>query len=108
MASGGQYIVKATIISGEKENLLSGMKASLQLTTNDTESGVFVPTSAIVRRGELKGLYVVSQQNTALLRWVRTGQLVGGHIEILSGLTPDEQVITKANSKLYNGIKVSL
>jgi RND family efflux transporter MFP subunit len=105
--TGGQYIVKANIPSAENQALFSGMNANLKLTTDQASKGIFVPQSAIIRRGELKGLYVISQQETALLRWVRAGESNGEQVEILSGLNADEQIITSANSKLYNGIKVS-
>ncbi|MCH8533451.1 MAG: efflux RND transporter periplasmic adaptor subunit [Flavobacteriaceae bacterium] len=105
--TGGQYRVKANILSAEHQALFSGMNASLKLTTDQASKGIFVPQSAIIRRGELKGLYVVSQQETALLRWVRVGESNGEQVEILSGLNADEHIITSATSKLYNGIKVS-
>lgn len=105
--TGGQYRVKASILSVANQALFSGMNASLKLTTNQASKGIFVPQSAIIRRGELKGLYVISQQQTALLRWVRVGENNGEQVEVLSGLNANEQIITSATSKLYNGIKVS-
>lgn len=106
-STGGQYKVKANLISREEMPLFSGMKARLVLATDQHSNGIFVPSSAIVRRGELKGLYVVSQQNTALLRWVRLGESFDDYVEVLSGLNKNEQVITTSESKLSNGIKVS-
>lgn len=106
-STGGQYKVKASITSVENEVLFAGMNASLSLQTDQLHKGIFVPKNSIIRRGELKGLYVVSQQNTALLRWVRVGSIIDENIEILSGLSPDEQVISSGKSKLYNGIKVA-
>lgn len=105
--TGGQYRVKASILSAANQALFSGMNASLKLTTDQASKGIFVPQSAIIRRGELKGLYVISQQQTALLRWVRVGENNGEQVEVLSGLNANEQIITSATSKLYNGIKVS-
>ncbi len=105
--TGGQYRAKASLISTENQNLFAGMNASLHLATKQVSKGIFVPQSAIVRRGELKGIYVLSQQNTALLRWVRTGAQHNNQVEVLSGLHAEEQIITSATSKLYNGIKVS-
>ena len=105
--SGGQYRVKARITSTENQPLFAGMNANLQLTTDQKNIGVFIPKSAIIRRGELKGIYVISQQNTALLRWIRTGEQINDYVEVVSGLIASEQIITSASSKLYNGIKVS-
>jgi hypothetical protein len=41
-----------------------------------------------------------------MLRWVETGVNYDEYIEILSGLSSDESVVTSADSKLYNGITV--
>ncbi|RYE41055.1 MAG: efflux RND transporter periplasmic adaptor subunit [Hyphomicrobiales bacterium] len=51
-----------------------------------------VPLSAVVRRAELTGLYVLDPQGRPLLRQVRLGRSEGGNIEILSGLMPGERV----------------
>ncbi len=51
-----------------------------------------VPLSAIVRRAEMTGLYVIDPQGHPLLRQVRLGRVDGSSVEILSGLMPGERV----------------
>lgn len=53
---------------------------------------LYVPASALVRRGEMTGLYVVNAQGLALLRQVRLGAAKGALVEILSGVSLGEQV----------------
>ena len=69
---------------------------------------IMIPTDAIVHRGQLTGIYTVSQNNTALLRWLRLGRTYGDRVEVLSGLSLDEEYIVKAEGKLYNGVKISV
>lgn len=52
---------------------------------------VTVPASAVVRRGQLTGVRVVSGE-AVVLRWVRLGRSVGDRIEVLSGLEAGEQI----------------
>ena len=52
----------------------------------DFPGGVMIPKSAIVENGQLTGVYTVSSQNTAVLRWVKVGKTFGDQVEILSGL----------------------
>lgn len=52
-----------------------------------------VPRSAIVRRAELTGLYVLDAKGAPLLRQVRLGAAQGDSVEVLSGLTAGEQVV---------------
>ena len=44
---------------------------------------LLIPTSALVNKGELSGIYTVSQSNTAVLRWLRLGRTYGDKVEIL-------------------------
>ena len=61
----------------------------------------------LVKNGQLTGIYTVSQNNTALLRWLRLGRTFGDQVEVLSGLSADEQYIVSAEGKLFNGAKIT-
>jgi RND family efflux transporter MFP subunit len=107
--TGGQYPVKVVL---EKDDALkSGMYATVQFPvaqTEDTPQLVTVPQEAIVTQGDLRGVYTVSQQNTAMLRWLRLGRSFGSEVEVLSGLNAEEAIIIDAEGKLYNGAKVEV
>ena len=52
-----------------------------------------VPSSAILRRGEVVAVYVVDEKNAVKLRQVRLGEVsADGAVEILAGLNPGEDV----------------
>lgn len=53
-----------------------------------------VPASAVVRRAEMAGLYVLDAQGRPLLRQVRLGRIDGDKVEILSGVRLGEKVAT--------------
>lgn len=53
---------------------------------------LFVPRSAVVRRAEMNGVYVVDAKGVPLLRYVRLGRSVGDEIEVLSGVSAGERV----------------
>jgi multidrug efflux pump subunit AcrA (membrane-fusion protein) len=53
--------------------------------------GIAIPTHAVVRRGQLTGVRIVSGDLTTL-RWVRLGRTVGDRIEVLSGLEAGERI----------------
>lgn len=110
--TGGQYIVKISIPETEKTGLYSGMFVSVDipLKTSETVSSdmVTIPSSALINRDGLTGVYTVSNANTALLRWIRTGKIYGDHVEVLSGLSKEEKFILSSESKLYNGAPVKI
>ncbi|WP_282075629.1 efflux RND transporter periplasmic adaptor subunit [Maribacter aquivivus] len=106
--TGGQYLVKV-ILDKTDAQILSGMYATVQfpVARKTTSSAVMIPVQAIVKKGQLSGIYTVSQSNTALLRWLRLGRIFGDQVEVLSGLSADEQYIVSAEGKLFNGAKIS-
>jgi RND family efflux transporter MFP subunit len=114
--TGGQYIIKLSIPSSVAKALLSGMYAQVTIQTNelgskaklDSTISVMIPKTALVYRDQLVGVYTVSAQNTALLRWLRTGKELGGNVEILSGLSKSEPYILSAEGNLYNGAKLNI
>jgi RND family efflux transporter MFP subunit len=55
---------------------------------------VTVPVSAVIRRGQLTGVRVVTPQG-AVLRWVRLGRSVaaGERVEVLSGLEAGDEIV---------------
>ncbi len=106
--TGGQFPVKV-ILDESDTQIRSGMYATVQfpIAKSTTSSAIMIPVDAIIKNGQLTGIYTVSQSNTALLRWVRLGRTFGDKVEVLSGLTADEQFIVSAEGKLYNGAKIS-
>lgn len=109
--TGGQYSMKLAIEAKDKENIRSGMYANILIpnkTGEDITSKIMLDKNSIVYRDQLTGVYVVDDQNQANLRWIRLGKTIGNQIEVLSGLSQNDQIISKAEGKLYNGVKVSV
>ena len=110
--TGGQYLVKIDL--GKTDNtVLSGMFVNVQFpvankaTTSKSEL-LLVPESALVKQGQLTGIYTIGTGNVAILRWLRTGKNYGDQVEVLSGLSANEQYIVSADGKIYNGASVSV
>ncbi|MGB8703459.1 MAG: efflux RND transporter periplasmic adaptor subunit [Gillisia sp.] len=109
--TGGQYLVKIDLDESDP-SILSGMFVNVQFPieksakTTPTDL-VLVPKSALVTRGQLTGIYTVGTGNVAILRWLRTGETIDGKVEVLSGLSADEQYIVSADGRLFNGAKVN-
>ncbi len=112
--TGGQYLVKVNLNQIDK-SILSGMFVNVQFpvenkkeSTNLVFDKVMVPESALVKQGQLTGIYTVGNGNTAILRWLRVGKAFGDQVEVLSGLSANESYIVSADGKLINGAKVQL
>lgn len=59
-----------------------------------TAAPLTVAVSAIVRRAEMTGVYVLDPAGKPVLRQVRLGRSEGGQVEVLSGLMPGERVVS--------------
>ena len=108
--TGGQYLVKVNLDKTDS-TVLSGMFVNVQFpVANKTQTvqndRVLVPESALVKQGQLTGVYTIGEGNIAILRWLRTGKTFGNQVEVLSGLSANEQYIVSAEGKLFNGVKV--
>lgn len=53
---------------------------------------LYLPATAIVRRSEMTGVYVLDADGHPRLRQVRLGKAIGDRVEVLSGVRPGEQV----------------
>lgn len=108
--SGSQYVAKISIPATERKNLYAGMYVNVALAADRKENKsigtVLVPVSSIVYKDELTGIYTISSENTAMLRWVRLGKTYGDKVEVLSGLAANETYIISSDAKLSNGAPV--
>jgi RND family efflux transporter MFP subunit len=86
----------ARLRSGRFGRLLLSRGSSLSVT---------VPAEAVVRHGQLEGVFVVDS-GTARLRLVRTGRERDGQVEIASGLAGEEKVVLAGAADLVDGQRV--
>ncbi|WP_372775790.1 efflux RND transporter periplasmic adaptor subunit [Mangrovibacterium sp.] len=105
--TGSQFEAKILLSANAAlaDQLYSGMYATV-IYEKGTQPMILVPKDALVHRGQLVGLYTISQAGTSLLRWVRTGKTYGDSIEILSGLNDGEKYILSSEGKLFDGALV--
>lgn len=63
---------------------------------------VWIPEDAVVRRGQLTGVFVL-RADTLRLRWIRTGERRGEGVEALAGLSPGDSVVRSPAARLADG-----
>ena len=85
--------------------LKSGMFTRVFFETG-TAPILAVPDSAIVRKGQLTGIFTVDDNGLARLRWLRLGRASGDMVEVLSGLNPGDRVALSGHHLLREGQKI--
>ncbi len=97
------YTVKLTMHADPR--IHSGQFGRLRLPTNG-EAEVFIPNTAVVRRGQLELVYITTSDQHAMLRLVRTGRTLDDRTEILSGLRAGDRIIVQGAAELSDGDRI--
>jgi len=83
------FTVKVAL--GSPAGLRSGLYGQLLLPGAE-RSGLSVPSSAVISRGQIQSVFTV-EDATARLRLVTLGELLDGRYEVLSGLAAGDRVV---------------
>ncbi|MEW6259223.1 MAG: efflux RND transporter periplasmic adaptor subunit [Thermodesulfobacteriota bacterium] len=67
---------------------------------------LMIPHNALIKRGQLTGVYWIDPERKARFRLVRTGAVEGSDVEILSGLKPGDRYIREPNAQIVDGALV--
>ena len=87
------------------ETLRSGMFARAALTVAERPL-MRIPVSAVVNKGQLTGVFIVDQDDTARFRLIRTGRAAGDQVDVISGLAPGTRLVAAPPLQLANGSAV--
>lgn len=82
--------------------LRSGMFARVPLSIGERQM-LRIPASAVIRQGQLTGVFIVDEANIARFRLVRIGRSYGDEVEVISGVRDGARVVVAPTPKLSNG-----
>ncbi len=94
-ADTGTFRARANLPSGIE--LAPGTPVRVELPVA-TLPIVTAPSSALVRRSEVSGVYVVGSDGLPVLRYVRPGRTMGDRTEILAGLAQGDVIATDSTA----------
>lgn len=104
---GGRSIAVRAYIANPDLVLRPGLFARVRLVVAERPDAMVVPEQAIVPRGEQRYVFRVVDGKAALTA-VTIGQRQGGDVEIVSGLSEEDTVITAGQLKLRDGAPVAV
>ncbi len=100
-ANGAQF--KVSVVLNDSTNTIKpGMVGKVTVHQNGTKKLV-IAQQYIHQKGQLNGVFTVNEQNQAMLRWVRLGETFENGVEVLSGLSTGDRIITQSEARLLNG-----
>ena len=99
------YTVKIALPNVADAHFRSGLYGKARFITGQRKI-LSVPQTAVTQQGQLTGVFVVDRSGVARLRFVKTGNRVGDRVELLSGLSEGEEIISDGIASLRDGIRV--
>ncbi len=104
--SSRQGIIRVDL--GRQPNLKPGMFLRGAIVT-DSATSLTIPMAAVLPQPDGSGrVYVVQPDQTVIAKTVKLGEILGqGRLEIVEGLTPQDQVVVKGVAYLNEGDRIS-
>lgn len=101
------FPIEIEIASNPGNQLKAGMYGTAIFRSGNSMPVIVVPRSAFVGSVSTNQIFVVENGNTAKLRKVIAGRVLGDKVEILQGLNEGETIITSGQINLADGSKIS-
>jgi len=95
-------------VPNPKQIIRPGMIAEVTIPSTEEKSVLAIPATAILRTPEGQAYVFVADNGIAYQRNVSVGGIYGDKVEILSGLTGNETLVTGGQHRLTNGSRISV
>ena len=97
------FVVQVGI--GDQTPLKSGMFARAPLAIGEKRM-IRIPQTAVIRQGQLTGVFIVDSDQTARFRLIRVGRHYGDELEVISGLHDSTLLVAAPDVRISNGSPV--
>jgi RND family efflux transporter MFP subunit len=105
LGSGSRTFRVEAALDGAPAGLMPGAYVRLEIRRAG-EGPRWIPSDAVVRRGQLTGVYALEGEELRL-RWVRLGQERDGAVELLAGPAGELTVVRRPAPDLFDGRPVA-
>lgn len=95
-------------ISNNQGILKPGMFARVSIAAGAPTKVLAIPRDALLTRGDEKGVFLLTADQTTEYRRIEIGRIQGDFVEVLDGLGEGTQVVTAGAQKLNEGDKVRI
>ncbi len=97
------YIAKLPVnIKGVR----NGMFGRGSIALGSSVRGIRVPRAAVFERGALTAVWAVGSDNIIRMRLIKTGRVQGETVEVLSGLSDGDRIVTAGMEKAVDGAQL--
>ena len=101
------YPVEVELVNNKQYPLKAGTFVNVKIVVPGTDDGLFIPREALVGSTQNASVYV-AENGKAALRKITVKNTNGNDLQILSGLTKGEQIITAGQINLVDGKEINV
>lgn len=94
------------LVFDDAKDLMPGMFARLNLVQQKLPNTISLPVQAIKNKPDGSSFVFMPQEGKAVVRQVKTGQIIENRIQITQGISNGEKVIVAGNEKLKDGSEI--
>ena len=105
---GGDKSETATVAVQPEVMEVEAIAAVKVVTASDGRPVFVIPLVSVFMRGQLEGVQVAADDGIVSIRWIRTGNISGESVEVLSGLEEGEKVVAPYDRDVREGFQVTV
>jgi RND family efflux transporter MFP subunit len=102
------YTIELEVTNNADTSIKPGSRVQLQLTNEQEEMALTVPSLSIVREGSDAFVFILKNDSTVEKRKVKLGRVKEANQELLEGVKSGEQVVVSGQHQLKDGQKVEV
>lgn len=95
-------------VPNENSQLFPGAYAQVHLSAGGRRQSLMIPANTLIFRSEGTMVGVVGAENKVEVKKIKIGKDLGTHLEVIQGLSPDDQVIVNPSTSLASGQVVKI
>jgi RND family efflux transporter MFP subunit len=100
------YPVEIEVTNKDANNLRAGMYATATFEFPKQDPALMIPRTSFAGGVNSNQIFILENDNTARIRDVVSGRIIGEQVEIIGGLTEGEIIITSGQINLIDGTQV--
>ncbi|MDD3396637.1 MAG: efflux RND transporter periplasmic adaptor subunit [Acidaminococcaceae bacterium] len=100
------FAAEVTVLNSNKE-LRGGLFANVVVEGKERQHVLTIPETAIVMREDQRTVYVVDKNNKISRKVLVTGYIGNGIVEILDGLTAEDEIVLSGQNRIREGSVVT-
>lgn len=94
-------------VTNKSRQLLAGMYGSVRLTNTQSVNRLAIPRKALIGSSKAPRVYVVRNGKAKLMSFT-AGTSDGDYVEVISGISSDDQIVVKGQVNLQDNVNVTV